>query len=432
MSNSGFSRNSARKKTTAAPIQSTEQRGGQEKYGRRLLICDPTCVLPYGHTVPALNIFRNQLSKYFDETQCIASLGLPEKIAAENKFERRFTFLYNRYIPIMPSWEADGALTAHAAYNSAYADPYERIATRDAEEMLREYGMTGDDVIYFPGADFYGVIGHINAYAKLPSSRRPALFVRLIGVLENASPFYDDPLSVFCERIKDAVALGIKVHLSAETPAYADEIAVRTGVVTLATPYPDVSPLLPLPDHDTFNVLCAGSARTDKGFLELFDIAHALLSKPTLRPVTIISQTMPVRGSEQYDGYTSKLYALRNVELLEPTITTEKMHRLYADCDIVLLPYAEDVYRLRGSAVMMEAASVGRPCVTLRKTAFARQVEYYGLGEIVDTVKEIPSVIQRMAAADRSESAARIRQARMRFYLDVRSSYDSWFRAGRA
>ena len=76
---------------------------------------------------------------------------------------------------------------------------------------------------------------------------------------------------------------------------------------------------------------------------------------------------------------------------------------------------------------MMEAASVGRLCLTLSGTAFARQVEYYGLGDIVDTINEMPAAIKRMADAGREELAHRIRQARERFFLDVRCSYENWF-----
>lgn len=400
--------------------------------GRTLLICDPTCVLPYGHTVPALNHFRTDLAPGFDAVHCLASTGLPENIATQFGFDRRFTFLYNRYIPIMSSGQSNQIVNQHPAYNDDYADPFERIATFDARQTLADYKMTADDVIFFPGADFYGVIGFLNALADKPKAQCPTIYIRLIGVLESATPYNDDGLSAFFKRVRAASKAGLDIRLSAETPEYADLTSSQTGITTLLTPYPETSKQIPLPTGDDFNVLCAGSARLDKGFLDLFMIARESMANPPKKMgLKFVTQTLPLKGHESWDAYTSQLYALRDVTLLDPVITTEKMQSLYKDCDIVLLPYARDVYKLRGSAVMMEAASVGRLCVTLRGTAFARQVEYYGLGDLVDDVSQMPAAIRRLANAGRDEMAERIRQARTRFYLDVGSAYEKWFRPER-
>ncbi|WGM46440.1 hypothetical protein KOAAANKH_01308 [Brevundimonas sp. NIBR10] len=400
--------------------------------GRTLLICDPTCVLPYGHTVPALNHFRKDLGGDFDAVHCLASTGLPKEVAAEFGFDRRFTFLYNRYIPIMSPAQSNQIVNQHPAFDDDYADPFERVATYDAAGTLADYKITSDDVIFFPGADFYGVIGFLNALADAPQTERPTVYIRLIGVLEGSSPYYDDGTAQFFKRVRAASEGGLDIRLSAETPEYADLISGLTGLTTFVTPYPETSEQVPLPDGDDFTVLCAGSARLDKGFLDLFGIARESLANPPKKlGLKFVTQTLPLKGHEQWDSYTSQLYALRGVTLLDPVITSEKMHDLYRDSDIVLLPYARDVYRLRGSAVMMEAASVGRLCITLRGTAFARQVEYYGLGDLVDEPSQMPAAIRRLANGGREEMAERIRQARARFYLDVRCSYENWFRSER-
>lgn len=397
-----------------------------EKLGRKALVCDPVCVLPYGHAMPALNHYRRLLHSKFEEVHCLASKSFSEKLAAENDFDRAFTFLYNAYIPVESDASFNETVKAHPAYTDALADPFERVATADARDILSRYELTHDDAILLPGADFYGIVGFINACMALPDKQRPKFFVRLIGVLEGASPFYDDAIGELCRRIKAAAAAGIRLHLSAETPAYATFVNERTGLVTYVTPYPETSERVPLPQAKDFNVLCAGSARLDKGFHYLLDIVKGVRNSGGTRHVQITSQTLPVNGNETWDFYTSQLYAMPGVTLLEPVISSHLMHDLYRSCDIVLLPYDPGVYRLRGSAVMMEAAGVGRLCLALRGTAFSQQVEYYGLGELVDTISEMPDAIRRMSEIPRDRMEERIIQARARFFLDINAAYSFW------
>ncbi|MEI5548186.1 hypothetical protein V7S57_05165 [Caulobacter sp. CCNWLY153] len=396
------------------------------RVGRKALVCDPVCVLPYGHAMPALNHYRRLLLPRFEDVRCLASKSFSPTLAAENDFEQAFTFLYNKYIPVMGEARFNEMVKAHPAFSDAFADPYERVATADAVEILGRHEIASEDTIFMPGADFYGIIGFLNACAARPAAQRPKIFIRLIGVLEAATPFYDDPMGELCRRIRAASAADVRLYLSAETPAYADYVNEQTGLITYLTPYPETSERLPLPETDDFNVLCAGSARLDKGFHHLLEIMQGVHANPPRRKVLLTTQTLPVKGSEAWDSYTSQLYATSGVTLLEPVISSELMHDLYRACDIVLLPYAQDVYRMRGSAVMMEAAGAGRLCLTLRGTAFSRQVEYYGLGEVVDTIQDIPDAIRKMAAMPRDRMQGRIDQARARFFLDINAAYAHW------
>ena len=394
--------------------------------GRKALVCDPVCILSYGHAMPALNHYRRLLAHRFEEVHCLSSKAFPEELARENDFDRAFTFLYNAYIPVMSQNEFNQLVKDHPAFSDCYADPYERVATADAQYILSRYELTCEDTILMPGADFYGIIGFLNALATLPENLRPKIFIRLIGVLEGSTPFYDDPIGELCRRIGAATSAGLRVYLSAETPTYATYVNERTGLVTYVTPYPKTSERVPLPRTEAFNILCAGSARLDKGFHFLLEIMQSVNAGLSERRVRLTTQTLPVNGNEAWDFYTSQLYGTSGVTLLEPVISSDFMHELYCACDIVLLPYDPGVYRLRGSAVMMEAAGVGRLCLALRGSAFSQQVEYYGLGEVVDSISEMPGAIRRMAALPRDRMEQRIDQARSRFFLDIDAAYSHW------
>ncbi len=63
----------------------------------------------------------------------------------------------------------------------------------------------------------------------------------------------------------------------------------------------------------------------------------------------------------------------------------------------VLLPYARDIYALRGSAAMMEAVCWGRPIITLSGTAFAEQVSWYRLGVVVNSPSDMAAEVLRLA-----------------------------------
>ncbi|WP_375464024.1 glycosyltransferase [uncultured Methylobacterium sp.] len=395
---------------------------------KRIFIVDPACVLPFGHAITALNHFREYCKDFYDEVICIASLKLDQEISASNNFERRFHYLYNESIPIMSRFSFEKYICSLPFYKKDAADPFESISTSDAANIIYDYSIGRGDTIFFPGADYYGLYGFISAVIDIEVSRRPRILIRFIGVLEGASPFKNDALSHILKMINKAVKQGVDIRLSAETPIYSNYISQHTEIFTYVTPYPETSRQLPIHEKEYFTILCAGSARIDKGFNHLFDIMKSIINANSRKKFRLVTQTLPYAGNEQWDSYTSQLYALKGVELLEPVISDSKMRSLYHQCDIVLLPYAVDVYKYRGSAVMMEAASIGRLCVTLSGSAFAQQVNYYNLGDVVDSISEIPRAVLSLADYDATTMANRIVQARQRFYLDVKAAYSAWFK----
>ena len=391
-------------------------------------MCDPVCAQAFGHNVVALKYFGKAFAGSFDEVVLLCARSLDKAVAQANGFTPFFDFYYRRFMPLrgLPDTPPEAGVEAPAS-----GDRLEAVATRDARRLLDGYKVTAADTILFPSVDFYGALGLLNALAERPAETRPFLFFRFIGVMETATHPWRDPLSELLARLRQAHADGVRMSFSAETPKLADAMAVRLDAPVAATSYPSILDQLPMPADQAFTVYCPGSARHDKGFMELLDIFRPVrMADPELK-VRFCSQVLTDRDAAPLQNYISQLYALPGVELLAPMISEAEMLRRYRQCSAVLMPYATDIYELRGSAVMMEAAFFGRPCITLAGTAFAEQVAFYGLGLVVDTVGDIPRAILQLAATPRLTLESRAAQARHRLIADTVGSYEAWLRERR-
>lgn len=392
----------------------------------RLFLVDPTSALPYGHTVPALMQFSEYLRYGFKEVFCFASHRLPE-IDETHFIQRRFELLYNQQLKVVNSSIYRSDLRNHPAWNLGNFDPFEGISTYEMDRFIEDLHICAEDVIFFPGGDFYGVLGLLNAVMKLSVNRRPTIMIRLIGVFEVNSHVFPKPLEEFCIRINSALEIGLRIRISTETPRYAQYISQKLNCDVEVLPYPRTKQQEPIPQDEVFQVLCAGSARLDKGFNFLLDIAKSLYNSKMSRKIRITTQIMPYNGSDKWDLYTSQLYAMPNVRVLEPVLSTQEMDDLYRSSHVVLLPYAPDVYALRGSAVFQEAANIGRLAICLNGTAFASQIDFYGFGSVCQNIDDMTSAITEYASLPTSVLQRRVNMARKRFFRDTDSAYKEWF-----
>ncbi len=160
----------------------------------------------------------------------------------------------------------------------------------------------------FPSVDFYGLVGLFNALAELPAARQPKLLLRFIGVMETASKFYRDPMTVLAGRIIEARDAGIHMTLSAETPKLAEWLSDLLDIEVSTTPYPDVHQPLAFPKLGTFDIYCPGSARGDKGFFSLREIFTDLRRRDPEMNIRFITQSLNVNEAQHHQNYTSQLY----------------------------------------------------------------------------------------------------------------------------
>ncbi len=390
----------------------------------RVLICDPMCVLPFGHNVPAMGYFRQLIQNNTKDVYAVCCKELSADIAKAKCLTPFFRFYYSRYFPNVRT-ESTIKTSPSPGW---FIDDEERMATEDALALLREFGIGAEDTLFHPHLDFYGAVGLLNALEKWPRDRRPRLLLRFIGVMENASHTYRDPLEELIGRLRLAMEDGIEMSFSAETPLYADVLAEKLESIVTVTAYPEMSKPIPMREHGPFVFYCAGSARHDKGFMHLPEIFSAVRRRDPEMTIRFITQMLPAADLKHSVTTARNLYALPGVEVQASAISSEEMIAAYERSHAVLLPYDAATYRYRGSAVLMEAAFHGRPAITLEGTAFAGIARHYNLGVVVDSVPAMVDAIFEMAGTRRSVLAGRAAQARHRFHLDNTAAFQSWLK----
>jgi glycosyltransferase involved in cell wall biosynthesis len=373
----------------------------------------------------ALNYFKSAFADRYNRVIAFCGKEIPQGISAAYQFEPFFHHYYDEFIRI--DHRAPNVVDDRIELDLGHIDRLESLATADARRLLETYEVDSSDTVFYPSADFYGLVGLLNALKSLPPARQPKVLLRFIGVMETATRTYRDPLRHLANRIRAMVAEGARLSFSAETPRLAVLLSHMLDAPVFVTPYPELSEPLGAPDFSRWLVFCPGAARFDKGFLHLHDLFAAVRRADPKVDICFATQNLNIRDAELHQDYISKLYAIPGVELLPPSISFQQMRRYYHRCTLVLLPYDTAVYRDRGSAVLMEAACLARPALTVAGSAFAEQVSYYGLGTVVPTMDAIPEAILRMARDTPTALYRRSLHARHRFVLDVVSAYKHWF-----
>ena len=138
------------------------------------------------------------------------------------------------------------------------------------------------------------------------------------------------------------------------------------------------------------------------------------------------TQIMPDHDIQNHLSYLAKLYALPGVELLPAQLPPQQLEAMFDESDLVFLPYAADVYEMRGSAVFIEAICVGRPVIAFDGPAFADQIRYFRGGKICQTKQDMIDEVIRYSKTSPHVRNARARQARERFLRDLENSYREW------
>ncbi|WP_377295155.1 hypothetical protein [Rhizobium sp. SG2393] len=392
----------------------------------RLFVCDPACVQAFGHNVTALRYFTRAFRDQYSDIIPLCSNLLDHSVVKRESFTAFYNFYYARYFP---SVDTRGAPAPGASSDDAfYPDDFERLATDDARRLLQSFQVGPDDDILFPHLDFYGVVGMLNALGELELHARPRLLLRFIGVMENATITYRKPTAELLSRVRAAMDHGIAVRVSAETPRYADYLAIELGVTVAVTGYPDEADAMPMRADIPFTFYCPGSARFDKGFLELAQIFRGIRRGCGDLSIQFVTQILPDRDLKHHMNTLMQIYAIPGVELQPAAIDAEDMVETFRRSHAVLLPYAADIYEFRGSAVLMEATAYGRPAITYEGTAFAELVRYYGLGQVVASPEAMVKAALDMAMQDRKTLEMQAAQARFRYIRDNIASYQFWMK----
>lgn len=386
---------------------------------RRLLICDPVCVFPYGHNVAAMENFRRFVGQHFDSALCLGCDRLPGAIAKRSGIEQVFQYYYDDAMPLPDSADDPSILRTHAEKVAA--------ARADLARLLDRFGVSGQDALCFPSIDFYALHALAESIEVLRAAGSPRLLIRLIGVMETgASAHYARPMAVVLAMLDRLLASGLPVRLAAETPRYAEFLATALGQPVAVAANIELREQVPLPTGDHFTVICPGSARYDKGFLDLLELFRRVRDQDPELKIRFCTQVLPDRDLRHQIDYLVKLYAVPGVTLLPSQLPAEALARMYEQADLVLLPYARDVYEYRGSAVLIEALCSGRHCLALDGPAFTDQIRFFGGGSVCASIAEMADQVIAWSKEPPARRQARATQARTRFMRDLMASYRDW------
>jgi glycosyltransferase involved in cell wall biosynthesis len=385
----------------------------------RLIILDPVCIFPYGHNVAAMGNFRNFVGKYYDKVVCLGNKRLPEATAARHDIELAFEYYYNDAMPL-PKSDMDGTILRTHAQKAA-------AAKQDLVMVLKHLEVNSADTLCYPSIDFYSLLALVEAIDDLRRAGSPKILIRLIGVMETASSGqYAKPLNVALALINRLCEAGIEIRLAAETPRYAEYLAMQLDRPVAVAANIELREQAPLSQSEHFTVICPGSARYDKGFLNLADLFSQVRQRDPEMRIRFRTQVLPDRDLKNHIDYLIRLYAIPGTTILPSQLPAEDLVTMYEDADLVLLPYAHDVYRFRGSAVLIEAMLSGRHCLALDGPAFVDQMRYFGGGTVCSNIADMADQIIACSKETPVRRHARAQQARDRFVRDLVSSYRDW------
>ena len=363
--------------------------------------------------------FANFVGEYFGSVVCIGSRYLPENIAKVRSIEREFDFYYNDAIPLTSSDDSQKFLADHASKIEA--------AKKDLLALLRLHKVKSGDVLCYPSVDFYALHALAESAEELKKAGGPTIMLRLIGVMETAaSGTYAKPMNVVLTLLSRLLSSGIPVKLAAETPRYADYLAIHLDYSVAVAPNIEMREQLPLPENGQFTVICPGSGRYDKGFLDLLEIFTRVRRQDPGLKIRFQTQSLPDRDLKHHLDYLQRLYAVPGVKILPAQISSEEIEAMYDNADLVLLPYAHDVYEFRGSAVLIEALCSGRHALALDGPAFVDQMRYFGGGTVCTSIADMADKVIECSRQSPQLRYAKARQARERFTRDLADSYRNW------
>jgi len=292
------------------------------------------------------------------------------------------------------------------------------LAARDWQHVIRRYKISSDDIVFFPSTDYYGAVSLLDALGTLNPSSIPHIHFRMIGVMETSAYRRHVDLKDFLAVVDAFAAQTGRISMSAETPRYQKHLTHRTKVPVAYLPYPPGKTEVPVAWGAVKVIASPGQGRADKGFFRLQGIARQLFSLVGRRGWKIRVQDMRATDRERRQRYSRSLSQSPNVEVLPARLPQTAIDGIYAESDILILPYDQATYFLRGSAVYQEGIATGRPFVCSSGTGIADLVILYKNGFVARDDVDMANKIQQLIEMDRTSVAVMTTSARERYQKD--------------
>ncbi|MFC3301134.1 glycosyltransferase family protein [Parvularcula lutaonensis] len=270
-------------------------------------------------------------------------------------------------------------------------------------KAIAEFEIGAHDILFFhtcDGATYEAVAAMTEA---IPLEALPSIHLCTpydpVGVMPNR----DSPRTVAkaIDLMGYLGVIGTHVFLYAENDLLADHLSAlwRTPVAPLNLPLPRFSnehheqarryktqELKIEPDARIVTVL--GSARMEKGFHLLPDVIRRTYEFAQDRSFAdeihfVIQATPQIIGREDaIQRAIDKINSLgkERVQLLEHSLSVDEYRNLLLAADVVLMPYAKDKYRVRGSGVISEAIAASKFAVATDDSYPGHMAKAFGGG----------------------------------------------------
>lgn len=420
------------------------------KYGKggnlsKVLILSPDYQVKFGHVGKSLELYAEYLFREGLEVELVVPIAAPRNANLERRFVVHhilpniyesflvpgFSFNYpgRRYLNFLAN--RFGGKWKHTLIlgfqRLAWLQFYYRALRGGTKlaELLNE--LSSKDYVFFPSADNL-VATHVLKllHKKNRKSGIPKTVLRFINVLENI----EFPIALTKRRLYSRLR-NAQVNLSglivaSETSTYKKHL-VKQGIDTAVIHYPPklqtqkqlgaLKPNTPAPVISTL-----GSARPDKGYERLAEIIPQYLSLAKALPATFI-----VQGPARHWSYGSRfservLKQTRDVNLKPGILSDKKLLEYLSISNVNLLPYYQDVYEFRGSAMLYEACDFLVPTIAPAGTGFGEDVEKYDLGLTFVEFAEIPKLLVKLLSTPPDKFRRNIQkynEARLKSLKDI-------------
>lgn len=202
------------------------------------------------------------------------------------------------------------------------------------------------------------------------------------------------------------------VHLYTDSERLSAEYAALGAREVRTLPVPILLPESKPEESDAVVRLAfLGSSRVEKGYCELPRLIERLPREAGGRPIGAMVQVTADSADPRIREASAELEALARrlpagtLELLESPVPMDTYYGWVARSGIVALPYLSKKYNASTSGIFVEALCFGVPVICPAESwmadvvAEAARDSKLRIGEVVDSIDEIPAATARIAAA---------------------------------
>jgi glycosyltransferase involved in cell wall biosynthesis len=386
----------------------------------RLFLIEPTFVLKVGHVSQCTFLFAQEAKNLGFEVVIVVPECAPYGTLVESEFE------FNRSLPnTYESFLVEGLryrffmqrfasvffiLLGKKAFGKArfFIDrfhwylSYKSKSDRTWKVLNSKYDFSSNDRFIFPNADHLTTASLIRFLNRMSQPIRPSLGLRFINVMENnAVPKLLKVKDLF-KQLERSKRKGLRLSVTAETEGYRAFIGqFMTG--TFVCEYPQnrnfLTGKLSSKPKNVLTIGSLGSARPDKGFTKLRGLVARILAAKG-QDVEILIQEGTFSWGYEYDLTLSELRGYPQVRFLPGYLTQKELEAAVNKCNVLIMPYDEEIYEYRGSAMLFEAADMNIPILVPSKTGLGEVVRKYGLGATFTSEADIVAALNAVIEID--------------------------------